>query len=98
MRDKNRSPLLRYGIEASSPHHAARRGYYTQLFAVYHQPKGPDIIKPQKDSFYTRFARCHTRLCRNYIQRASALMPYQACGLDKKFDKSKLVEFFWPTR
>ena len=21
-------------------------------------------------------------------------MPYQACGLNKKFDKSKLVEFF----
>ena len=35
-------------------------------------------------SFDTRFVRCHARLRRNSIQRAGALMPYQACGLDKK--------------
>ena len=34
--------------------------------------------------FYTRFARCHARLRRNFIQRAGALIPYQACGLDKQ--------------
>ena len=32
-----------------------------------------------------RLRRYHTRL---------RVIPYQACGLNKKFDKSKLVEFF----
>ena len=34
--------------------------------------------------FYTRFAQFHARQCRNSIQRASALIPCQSCGLDKK--------------
>ena len=34
--------------------------------------------------FYTRFAQCHARLRRGSIQRASALIPCQAYGLDKK--------------
>ena len=36
-----------------------------------------------------RLRRYHTRL---------RVIPYQACGLNKKFDKSKLVEFFWQGR
>ena len=31
-----------------------------------------------------RLRRCHTR---------KGVIPYQACGLDKKIDKSKLVDF-----
>ena len=35
----------------------------------------------RETSFDTRFARCHARLRRNSIQRAGALVPYQATGL-----------------
>ena len=47
--------------------------------------------------FYTRFAQCHARLRRNSIQRAGALIPYQACGLDNKkgtFGRQKFL-FCW---
>ena len=44
--------------------------------------------------FYTRFARFHARLRRNSIQRAGALIPYQACGLDKK-SRIKMIRLFW---
>ena len=47
--------------------------------------------------FYTRFARFHARLRRNSIQRAGALIPYQACGLDNKkgtFGRQKFL-FCW---
>ena len=39
--------------------------------------------------FYTRFAQCHARLRRGSIQRAGALIPYQACGLDNKKAKEQ---------
>ena len=50
--------------------------------------------------FYTRFAQCHARLRRNSIQRADALIPYQACGLDNKkgtFGRQKFL-FCWRRR
>ena len=57
--------------------------YHPQLGAVYHQCGALYIIKPQEN---TRWR----------VMRYSpeVLMICQACGLNKKFDKSKLVEFF----
>ena len=68
-----------------------RRVYYPQLVAVYHQPVGLYIIKLQEDARW--------RVMRYSPKGADdihdcVVMICQACGLDKKFDKSKLVEFF----
>ena len=78
--------LLRYGIRPKVWMESRQR-------RVWHQAAGT--------LFYTRFAQFHARLRRNSIQRAGALIPYQACGLDNKkgtFGRQKFLFCWWRWR
>ena len=73
-------PLLNY-ITHLQTNQGVSLVYHPQLVAVYHQPVGLDIIKPQKDARW--------RVMRYSPNGADdihdcVVMIYQACGLDKQ--------------
>ena len=87
-----RFPLLRFGGRmrgsAETGRTQANQGaalhIIRSLSAVYHQPKGLDIIKPQENTRW-REMRCKGGLPPLMICTARcAVMICQACGLDKK--------------
>ena len=87
-------PQIRDDFNCFALESRQRRGWNPPQ-AVCPQPKGLHGINPKAVRLDTRFARCHTRLCRNSIQRASALITYQSFGLDKKIPRTTFSEFFW---
>ena len=74
-----------------APNHAKGVYIINSAGIAYHQCEALYIIKPQEDARW--------RVMRYSPKGADdihdcVVMICQACGLDKKFDKSKLVEFF----
>ena len=90
--------LLRHIINAKHCISSARRDVCPQPAGLHGIHRRWHGINSKVVRLDTRFARCHARLRRNSIQRASALMTYQSFGLDKKIPRTMFSEFFWQGR
>ena len=83
--------LLYHTVESKS-----RRSlvYHPQLVAVYHQPVGLDIIKPQGRYSPKGADEIQGRLAALDDIHDCVVMIYQACGLDKKIPRTLFSVFF----